>query len=402
MEDRRFDVIIIGAGAAGLMCAARAGRRGRTVLLIDHAGEPAGKVGVSGGGRCNFTNRFLGPENYLSQNPHFVRSALARFSAADFIALVERYGINYHEREQGRLFCNESSREIIEMLRAECAAGRVQWALPRKVEAVRRGDFGAERFEVKTSRERWRCQSLVVATGGLAMPAIGATPFGYRLAEQFELPLVEPRPGLVPLALPPDTLKRLQPLAGASLEVEASCAGGCFREAMLITHRGLSGPVVLQVSSYWQQQAYRPGKPASLSINLLPDGDIADWLLSLAHERAQLPNILARRLPRRFAHAWCQLHGWTGAMHRFSPAKLQTIAATLADWRIMPSGTQGYAKAEVTLGGVDTRALSSQTMEARTCPGLFFIGEVMDVTGQLGGYNLQWAWSSGHAAGRFV
>ncbi|MHB8787890.1 MAG: BaiN/RdsA family NAD(P)/FAD-dependent oxidoreductase [Thauera sp.] len=402
---RHFDVVIIGAGAAGMMCAATAGQRGRSVLLIDHATRLAEKIRISGGGRCNFTNRRVGPEHYLSLNPHFARSALSRYTARDFIDLVQRHGIDFHERDWGQLFCDDSAQQIIEMLRAECAEGGVEWAMPASVQQIRHrpsvGDPADthERFAIETDRGHFGASSLVIATGGLAIPKIGATPFGYRIAEQFGIPVVAPRPALVPLTLPPETLARLAPLAGISLEVEAHCRGPVFREAALVTHRGLSGPAILQVSSYWQAQAYHEEEWDPVSLDLLPGVDAEGWLLEHAHERTLLANLLAERLPRRFAHAWCELHGWTKPINQFRHAELRAIAASLADWRLVPAGTQGYAKAEVTLGGVDTRALSSKTMEARAVPGLHFIGEVMDVTGHLGGYNFQWAWSSGVACG---
>jgi hypothetical protein len=397
-----FDVIVVGAGAAGMMCAAQAGQCGRTVLLIDHADKLAEKIRISGGGRCNFTNRRVGAEHFLSRNPHFARSALARYASSDFIELVERHGIAYHERDHGQLFCDESAQDIIELLRAECADGRVQWAMPLAVGAIARLPDRADRYAVDTARGRFTCHSLVIASGGLSIPKIGASPFGYRVAEQFGLAVVAPRPALVPLTLPPATLERLAALAGASLDIEAHCNGASFREAALITHRGLSGPVVLQISSYWQAQAYEAGEWAPVGFDLLPGIDALAWLQAHAGERSLLANLLAERLPRRFAHAWCALHGWERPLNQFRPAVLEVIAATLSDWQIVPAGTQGYAKAEVTLGGVDTRALSSRTMEASACEGLYFIGEVMDVTGHLGGFNFQWAWSSGHAAGQFV
>lgn len=398
-----FDVIVVGAGAAGMMCAATAGRRGRRVLLIDHATRLAEKIRISGGGRCNFTNRRVGPEHYLSRNPHFVRSALSRYGAADFIALVQRHGIRFHERDWGQLFCDDSAQQIIDMLRAECEDGGVQWAMPATVREIAHEPEAAQaRFTLDTDRGPFSAHNLVIASGGLAIPKIGATPFGYRVAEQFGLPVVPPRPALVPLTLSPKTLDRLAPLAGISLEVEAHCRGPAFREAALVTHRGLSGPAILQVSSYWQAQAYERGDWSPVSLNLLPGCDAEDWLLSNAQARSLLPNLLAERLPRRFAQAWCELHDWTRPLNQFRHAELRQIAASLADWQLTPSGTQGYAKAEVTLGGVDTNALSSKTMGARAVPGLHFIGEVMDVTGHLGGYNFQWAWSSGVACGLTV
>lgn len=398
-SSRSFDLIVIGAGAAGMMCAATAGQRGRRVLLLDHATRLAEKIRISGGGRCNFTNRRVGPEHYLGRNPHFTRSALSRYTAQDFIGLVQRHGIRFHERNWGQLFCDDSAQQIIDMLRAECEDGGVSWAMPAEVREIERGDTGAERFVVATSRGRFAAHSLVIATGGLSIPKIGASPFGYRVAEQFGLPMVAPRPALVPLTLDPDTLARLAPLAGASIEVAASCKRGSFREAALITHRGLSGPAILQVSSYWQAQAYEKAGWSPVALDLLPGVDAEAWLLAHAGDRILLANLLAERLPRRFAHAWCELHGWERPLNEFRHTQLREIARTLSAWPLTPSGTQGYAKAEVTLGGVDTRALSSKTMEARDCPGLYFVGEVMDVTGHLGGYNFQWAWSSAYAAG---
>ncbi len=400
MSAHHVDVVVIGAGAAGMMCAAQAGQRGRSVLILDHAEKLAEKIRISGGGRCNFTNRRVGAHNYLCRNPHFVRSALSRYTAQDFIALVERHGIRYHEREHGQLFCDDSAGDIIRMLQAECAAGKVVWSMPTHVAAISRNADG--RFALDTSRGHFTAASLVIATGGLSIPKIGATPFGYRVAEQFGIPIVPPRPALVPLTLPPETLALFQPLSGASLDVEASCGEGRFREAMLITHRGLSGPVILQISSYWQAQAYADDAWAPVSIRLLPDLDVADWLASHAQSKSLLANLLAEHLPRRFAQAWCALHGWEKPLNQSSHAERAALAETLGDWRITPSGTQGYAKAEVTLGGVDTHALSSKTMQATKVAGLYFIGEVMDVTGHLGGYNFQWAWASGHAAGQTV
>lgn len=397
-----FDVIVIGAGAAGMMCAALAGQRGRRVLLIDHAAQLAEKIRISGGGRCNFTNLRVGAEHYLSRNPHFVRSALARYGSLEFIELVDRHGIAWHEREHGQLFCDDSAQQIIDMLRRECEDGGVHWAMPLAVEAIERTQEDAERFAVHTARGAFACHSLVIATGGLSIPKIGASPFGYKVAEQFGLPMVAPRPALVPLTLPPETLARLAPLAGASFEVEAHCNGGRFREAALITHRGLSGPAILQISSYWQAQAYEGGQWDAVALDLLPGEHAAAWLAAHARERTLLPNLLAERLPRRFAQAWCELHGWNRPLNQFSNPELASVAASLAAWSLTPSGTQGYAKAEVTLGGVDTRALSSRTMEATACPGLYFVGEVMDVTGHLGGYNFQWAWSSGYAAAQYA
>ena len=400
MSERDYQVIVVGAGAAGMMCAAVAGQRGRRVLLLDHADKLAEKIRISGGGRCNFTNLEVTAANFLSSNPHFCRSALSRYGSRDFIELVERHGIAYHEKTLGQLFCDDSSQQIIDMLLAECAAGAVEWAMPCRLGTVSRDPEG--RFMLDTDRGRFRADSLVVASGGLSIPKIGASPLGYRLAEQFAIPVLAPRPALVPLTLPPETLARLAPLSGASFETIASCGGGRFREKALVTHRGLSGPAILQVSSYWQHQADAAGGREPVRLDLLPGSDAQAVLEANRTNRSLLPNILSEWLPKRFAQAWCELHDCSGPLNRMSAKTIAQIATLLNGWPLHPSGTQGYAKAEVTLGGVDTRALSSKTMEARELPGLFFIGEVVDVTGHLGGYNFQWAWSSGHAAGCFA
>lgn len=396
-----FDVIVIGAGAAGMMCAAQAGQRGRRVLLIDHAVKIGERIRISGGGRCNFTNRNLSADNFLSQNPHFVRSALAQYSQFDFIKLVERYRIRYHEKTLGQLFCDDSAQQIIAMLCAECDLGTVQWAQPCKVLGVSKS---AEGFNVSTEEGGFSCQSLVIACGGLAIPQLGATPLGYQLAEQFGVAMIAPQPALVPLALTPETLTPLQGLSGASLDVISHCAGqnASFREAMLITHRGLSGPAILQISSYWQNQTYQSGKKQPISINLLPDLDTGAWLNSHRHSKSTLTSLLSEHLPKRFAQEWCALQHWEKPLVEHSNRDIAAMQTALTAWELMPAGTLGYAKAEVTLGGVDTRALSSKTMEVKALPGLFFIGEVVDVTGWLGGYNFQWAWSSGWVAGQSV
>ncbi len=400
-----FDVIIIGAGAAGMMCAAQAGQRGRRVLLVDHSDKVGERIRISGGGRCNFSNRDVGPEHYLSQNPHFSRSALKQFSARDFLALVEHHRVRYHERAHGQLFCDDSAQDIVALLQRECAKGEVQWATGCGVERIEpRNTDKDRRFEIATTQGSFRCTSLVIATGGLAAPKIGASPFGYKLAERFGLPVVAPKPALVPLALAPETLERLHPLSGASFEAETRCLGSKprFRENVLLTHRGLSGPAILQVSNYWQQQEYGSDKKQPIAIDLLPGLDAHAWLESHRHSHSLLANVLAETLPRRFAQEWCSLFGFNKAMAHLTKRELQAAAETLKGWALMPSGTLGYAKAEVTLGGVDTRALSSKTMEATAVPGLYFIGEVVDVTGWLGGYNFQWAWSSGWVAGQAV
>lgn len=401
-----FDVIVIGAGAAGMMCAAQAGARGRRVLLVDHVAKIGERIRISGGGRCNFTNRSVGLDNYLSQNPHFCRSALSRFTQHHFIAMLEARGIRYHEREHGQLFCDETALDIIQMLRDACDDAGVQWAYPCKVSSCQRRDVANNvnvRFVLDSERGALTCHSLVIASGGLSIPPLGATPFGYKIAEQMGLGIVAPKPALVPLVLAPEVLERLKPLAGSTLDARAGCDDfPGFRENILLTHRGLSGPAILQISSYWQQQDYRGGKKLPIAINLLPDLNAREWLLQQRRSKVLLPNLLAEHLPKRFAQEWCSLLGWDGPLNAFSNQDIDAIAQALKAWEIMPSGSLGYAKAEVTLGGVDTRALSSKTMEASTVPGLYFIGEVVDVTGWLGGYNFQWAWSSGWVAGQYV
>ncbi|WP_374485828.1 NAD(P)/FAD-dependent oxidoreductase [Zoogloea sp.] len=398
-----FDVIVIGAGAAGMMCAAQAGQRGRRVLILDHASKLAEKIRISGGGRCNFTNLTVGLANYLSRNPQFCRSALARFTPADFLDLMARYGIPWHEREHGQLFCDDSAQDIIDMLRTECENGDVRWAMPCTLNSVTAGSTPEARFLLDTSHGRFSCESLAVATGGLSIPKIGASPLGYRIAEQFGLAIVPPKPALVPLTLPPEELAIYKELAGMAFDAVAECGAGHFRENLLFTHRGLSGPVILQVSSYWQARDYGDSDGGrQVIVNLFPAEDVRAWLGERARSKTLLSNLLADRLPKRFAHAWCEQRGWNRPANQFNPKELDTIAAALAGWTITPNGTLGYAKAEVTLGGVDTRELSSKTMEARKVPGLYFVGEVMDVTGHLGGYNFQWAWASGYAAGQAV
>ncbi len=387
-----FDVVVIGAGAAGMMCAAQAGQRGRRVLLIEHYHVLGEKIRISGGGRCNFTNVNAGPANFLSQNADFCRSALARYTPRDFIALVERHGIAYHEKKLGQLFCDKSAAAIIRMLEAECARGGVEWWMPCAVDAVTRD---GDAYVMNTPRGAVRGTSLVIATGGLSVPKIGATPFGYRLAAQFGLPVITPTPALVPLAFAPEALARYGDLAGMSVDVEISCNGGLFREHLLFTHRGLSGPAILQISSYWD------GREA-LAIDLLPGIDAANWLAAARSSFARLDSVLSEWLPKRFAQHWCAAHDAAVPVAQLSATRLRELAAELHNWRVLPSGTLGWQKAEVTRGGVDTRALSSKTMAAANVPGLYFIGEVVDVTGHLGGYNFQWAWASGHAAGQFA
>ena len=393
---QHFDAIIIGAGAAGLFCAARAGQRGRKVALVDHAETIGEKIRISGGGRCNFTNVHASPANYLSQNPHFCRSALSRFTPQDFTALVTKHRIGFHEKTLGQLFCDESSQQIIDMLLDECLRANVRVLHPVKVESiVRDGDF-----RLMTSVGELRAEKLVIATGGLSIPATGATAFGYETAKQFAVPLTPLSAGLVPLALDAPELERYGLLSGVSFETLASCDGSNaeFREAALLTHKGLSGPAVLQISNYWQ-----PGN--HVAFDLLPGVDAAAWLDELRARRpviASFAKALSERVPHRLADAWAKAHApETGAkaVNNWTRAELDQAAAQLKAWRLLPSGTLGYKKAEVTLGGVDTKALSQQTMEVKRVPGLHFIGEVVDVTGWLGGYNFQWAWASAAACG---
>jgi predicted Rossmann fold flavoprotein len=397
------DVAIIGAGAAGMMCAIEAGKRGRSVLLFDHSAKLGEKIRISGGGHCNFTNLHTKPENFLSHNPDFCRSALARFTPKNFVSLIEKHGIQYHEKKAGQLFCNDSSQQIIELLRQECSVVGVEWRLPCRVNKVNRIDgvgkpAGNSGFMLETDKGRFASSSLVIATGGLSIPQIGASPFGYRIAEQFGLNVTPLRPALGPLIFEPDQAANFSQLTGVAIDGEVSCNEVRFRGGILLTHRGLSGPAILQISSYW-----RPGM--FIDINLLPDIDTREWLLERRHSTAMLPRVLAGQLPRRFAQIWCEAtmrEKPARPMHEYSVGELKHIASCLHKWSITPSGTAGYRKAEVTLGGVDTRELSSRTMEAKKISGLYFIGEVVDVTGHLGGFNFQWAWASGHAAGQIV
>lgn len=394
-----FDVAVIGAGAAGLMCAAVAGQRGKSVVLIDHAGKLAEKIRISGGGRCNFTNLLAAPANYLSQNPHFCRSALSRYTPQDFVGLVRRHHIAYHEKHKGQLFCDHSAEDIISMLRTECAAGGVQWRMPCRVAAV--GKAGTL-FRIDTSAGVLNAASVVIATGGLSIPKIGATDFAYRIARQFDLAVIEPRPALVPLTFDPSVWQPFAELAGIALPVRIETGEksgrGQFDEDLLFTHRGLSGPAVLQISSFW-----RPGTP--LTLDLLPEMDVAAALIEgKSSTRKTLENVLAQWLPARLAQGWLVANGLRGDLR---PADmpdrvLAALGASLNRWRIQPGGTEGYRKAEVTLGGIDTRELSQQSMMVRKVPGLHFIGEAVDVTGWLGGYNFQWAWASGWAAGTAI
>jgi len=389
---RRYDAIVVGAGAAGMMCAATAGQRGCRVALIVHYTKVGEKIRISGGGRCNFTNLHCRPDNYLSANPHFCRSALARFSPADFVTLVERYGIAYHEKKLGQLFCDGSATQIVRMLEQECARGGVDWHIPCAIASVSRAQHG---FHLLTDHGTFEAPALVIASGGLTVPKIGASPFGYRVAEQFGIAVIPPAPALVPLTFDADSLAHFGALSGLSLACEVRCGHGRFREDLLFTHRGLSGPAILQISSYWQ-----PGE--AIEIDLMPGMNVERWLFEHRASRQRFDNALAALWPQRLAALWCQLHGCALPMNELSDKRLRTLAQAIRSWRVVPSGTQGYNKAEVTRGGVDTRALSSKTMEAAGVPGLYFVGETVDVTGQLGGFNFQWAWASGHAAGEAI
>ena len=383
------DVLVLGGGAAGLMAAITAGQLGRRVIVLDHADRVGKKILISGGGRCNFTNVHCTAENFLSANPHFARSALARYTPSDFIGLVERYGISYHEKTLGQLFCDRSARDIVAMLEAECREAGVRIILNEHAVQVERQDG----FVVRTSSGWYRAKKLIVATGGLSIPKMGATDLAYRLAAQFGIAVEPCRPALVPLTWAPADGARYGDLTGLSTEVIASSASARFREKLLFTHRGLSGPAILQVSSYW-----RPGQ--SLAIDLAPDANCLEVLRERPDGRTALAFRAALRalLPQRLADRWAQLH----TPERWSNAALEQAEDKLHHWRITPADTEGYAKAEVTAGGISTAELSAQTMESRRVPGLYFIGEAVDVTGHLGGYNFQWAWASGAAAGRAV
>jgi len=387
----RCDVLVVGAGAAGLMCAITAAQRGRIVQVIDHANKPGKKILMSGGGRCNFTNTGTTHANFISANPHFCKSALARYSPGDFIDMVERHGIAYHEKELGQLFCDISSKQIVRMLLDECSAAGVQLRTDCAVTAVERG---ADGFRVQTAQGSFHSASLVVATGGLSIPSMGASGFGYELAKRFGHELLPTRAGLVPLTLSGKHQERFAELSGVALPVEARCNGRSFRNSMLITHRGISGPAILQISSYWQ-----PGD--DLRLDLLPGHDALAWLRQMKQERgaSELRTVLSEVMPRRLALRLCEQWLKDKPMRQLDEPELKAAASLLSDFPLVASGTEGYRTAEVTLGGVDTRKVSSSTMESQLVPGLHFVGEVLDVTGWLGGYNFQWAWASGHAAG---
>ncbi|HUP57755.1 MAG TPA: NAD(P)/FAD-dependent oxidoreductase [Bdellovibrionota bacterium] len=392
----RHDVLILGAGGAGMMCAAQAARRGRDVLLIDHSKKLGGKILISGGGRCNFTNTGASPANYVSKNPHFCKSALSRYPAENFIQLVQAHGIAFHEKKLGQLFCDESAQQIVDLLKAECDEAGAKFALECKVESV--SQAADPRFQVVTSMGTFECDSLVVATGGLSIPKIGATDLGYRIAEQFGLKLVAREPALDGFVFGPEEQKHFGDLAGLSIDCVMSAGGKSFRENLLFTHTGLSGPASLQASLHWYS-----GDP--ISIDLTPELDPFAWFLAKKKEgdRRTVKNILCEALPSRFAERFSGLHfPFESPLPQVSERALEEFCARLKSWSFVPARTVGYGKAEVTRGGVDTDELSSKTMESKKVPGLYFIGEVVDVTGWLGGYNFQWAWASGWAAGQVV
>lgn len=391
---KQVDVLILGAGAAGLMCGIEAAKRGRKVVILDHAGKPAEKIRISGGGRCNFTNLHCSPANFLSQNPRFCVSALKRYTQQDFLALVDRHRISWHEKTLGQLFCDNSAMDIIQMLLRELEGAGGQLLLDTRITDVSKPD---DRFTVDTSRGRYCAPSLVVATGGLSIPKIGATGFGYDLARKFDIPTLETRAGLVPLTFSDANRELCKTLAGVSVDAVVSFAKTRFREGLLFTHRGLSGPSILQISSYWQE-----GK--QVTINLNPEVDAFEKLSRerTASPRQDLRTALSHLLPKRLAEEVSAEGGFTGRLADKSDKVLRKVADRINAWQVLPVGTEGYRTAEVTLGGVDTKALSSKTMGSTKVSGLYFIGEVVDVTGHLGGFNFQWAWSSGHAAGQFA
>ena len=394
MTTKSVDVVVIGAGAAGLMCASEAGKRKRRVLLLDHSNKLAEKIRISGGGRCNFTNLFTDPAAFLSNNAHFCKSALSRYTQHDFIEMVEHAKISYHEKKLGQLFCDDTAQQIIELLKHNVLEAGVELEQGVKVSAVEKAET---HFVLNTDYGFVRANSLVVATGGLSIPKIGATDFGYRLARQFNLPVTEVRAGLVPLIFSDSVLAFCKALAGLSVDAVVSCSAASFREGLLFTHRGLSGPSVLQISSYWQDGEM-------LLIDLAPDMSLSEQIQQAKSSQGKLDilTVLARILPRRLAAAMLEREGVSGRIADLTSVEVDRLHTAVHRWQIFPSGTEGYRTAEVTLGGVDTSALSSKTMEAHNCPGLYFVGEVIDVTGHLGGYNFQWAWSSGWVAGQYA
>ena len=392
---RSTEVIIIGAGAAGLMCALTAAGRGRQVLLLDHANKPGKKILMSGGGRCNFTNMYTEPANFLSQNPHFCKSALARYTQWDFIEMVGKHAVPYHEKKLGQLFCDNKSSDILDMLLAECSNAGADLRMDTRIDQIEKVDGG---YLLETSAGQFQCQSLVIATGGLSIPTLGATGFGYQVARQFGHTLLPTRAGLVPFTITEPQLKAIcTELSGTSVDCVASCNGTSFRENLLFTHRGLSGPAILQISSFWEAGD-------SVEINLLPEHDALSWLQQQQAERpnSELKTLLGEVFTKKMANLLAEHWFVSKPMKQYTPAELVQVSDKLAAWQVVPAGTEGYRTAEVTLGGVDTREVSSKTMESLKSPGLYFIGEVLDVSGHLGGFNFQWAWASAYAAAQFV
>lgn len=385
------DVIIIGAGAAGLMCAREAAKRGRSVILLERNTAIGEKIRISGGGRCNFTNLDSSPAYFLSSNPHFCTSALARYTPADFVGLLGQYKIPYHEKSRGQLFCDGSAQQVIEVLRRECAGRGVLIHTGCRIGELGKNDL----FRVRTSVGDFESEKLVIATGGLSIPLLGATDFGYRVAEKFRLNVIEPKPGLVPLVLDEHEGELCKALSGVSIAIKASCGNAVFQDNLLFTHRGISGPAILQLSSYWVHNK-------EIIIDLLPDIDIEQEFERYRHARKEIKTILNTFLPKRFVEAWCSHHSIVTMVQHTSKVNLHSLSQQLHRWILHPVGTEGFGKAEVTVGGVDTAELSSKTLETKKVAGLYFIGEVVDVTGQLGGFNFQWAWASGSAAGNAV
>lgn len=392
---RSTEVIIIGAGAAGLMCAIHAANRGRQVLLLDHANKPGKKILMSGGGRCNFTNLYTEPANFLSHNPHFCKSALARYTQWDFIEMVGKHAVPYHEKKLGQLFCDNKSSDILDMLLSELQSAGAELRMDTRIEQIEKLEHG---YLLETSMGRLQCQSLVIATGGLSIPTLGATGFGYQVARQFGHTLLPTRAGLVPFTITEPQLKAMcTELSGTSVDCVASCNGTSFRENLLFTHRGLSGPAILQVSSFWHSGD-------SVEINLLPEHDALAWLQQQQAERpnSELKTLLGEVFTKKMANLLAEHWFVSRPMKQYTPAELAEVADKLAAWQVVPAGTEGYRTAEVTLGGVDTREVSSKTLESLKSPGLYFVGEVLDVSGHLGGFNFQWAWASAYAAAQFV
>lgn len=396
-----YDCIVIGAGAAGLMCAATAGKRGRSVAVLDHANKVGKKILMSGGGRCNFTNYDIGPANYLSANPHFCKSALSRYTQWDFIALISEYELAYHEKTLGQLFCDNKAKDILNILLAECEKGAVEIQTQCEILSVVAIDEGEYRYKLVTSLGNFLCQSLVIATGGLSIPTMGATGFGYDIAKQFGLKLKARAASLVPFTFKAERLELCQALAGVAIPVRISCQQQDFVESLLFTHKGMSGPAVLQISNYWY-----PGD--TLTIDFLPSESVGDLIAQWRQQgqKAAPLNLLAKVLPKRFIQQWLEFHGLAELLHKdlaqWRRDDIEALGQIIHQWQVVPNGTEGYRTAEVTRGGVDTDGISSKTFEAKTAPGLYFIGEVLDVTGWLGGYNFQWAWASGYCCGQEV